>query len=202
MRLIAVLSVMGLLLVGTSATAGDAGSPVPNMVTSTCSVCHGDDGISANATFPNLAGQTKTYLDNQLHNFRDRSRADHYAKAYMWSVAGPLSDHMIDQVAEYFSSLKAPKGSSGEDPARVAAGKNIFEQGITAQNVPACAACHGAKAAGDGMFPRLAGQHRDYLVAQLQAFRSNARDNATMHLVAQHLTDKQIREVTAYLASL
>ena len=68
--------------------------------------------------------------------------------------------------------------------------------------MPACASCHGAKAAGLETFPRLAGQHRQYLVSQLKAFRSKARDNATMYIVAQHVTDKQIRDVSAYLASL
>jgi cytochrome c553 len=202
MKSIAALSVVGLLLVGTSAAAGDGALPVPNMVADTCSVCHGNDGISTNSSFPNLAAQTKTYLGNQLKNFRDRSRADPYAKAYMWSVAGPLSDKMIDQIADYFSSLKAAKGAAGGDPASIAAGKTTFLQGIASKNVPACAACHGANAAGSDMFPRLAGQHRDYLVAQLQAFRSNARDNATMHLVTEHMSDQQIRDVAAYLASL
>lgn len=165
-------------------------------------MCHGLDGISPRTSFPNLAGQTQTYLKSQLSNFRDHSRADPDAKAYMWIVAGDMSGKMIDHVAQYFSALKPPKGVAGEDAAAVAAGHKIFEQGIAAENATACQTCHGPNAAGSDAFPRLAGQHPEYLVAQLQAFRSNARDNPIMHPIAEHLTDKQIRDLAAYLASL
>jgi cytochrome c553 len=52
------------------------------------------------------------------------------------------------------------------------------------------------------VFPRIAGQHPEYLVAQLQAFRSKARDNAIMYANVEHMTDGQMREVAAYLASI
>lgn len=202
MRWIAAISVASLLLMEASATAGTVSPQEPLMVVDTCSVCHGNDGISSRTTFPNLAAQTKTYLVTQLKNFRDHSRADPFAKAYMWTMAGTLSNKMINDIAEYFASLKPPKGSAGENPTQIASGKKMFEQGISSENVPACSACHGAKAAGSATFPRLAGQHREYLVAQLQAFRSNARNNPTMHLIVQHVTDSQIRDMAAYLASL
>ena len=202
MRWIAVVSVTGLLLTGASATAGTPSPRAPLMVTDTCSVCHGNDGVSPNSTFPDLAAQTKTYLDTQLKNFRDHQRADPNAKAYMWTMAGTLSDKEITKIAQYFSALKPPRGAASENPAQIAAGKAIFEKGIASENVPACASCHGDKAAGLETFPRLAGQHRQYLVSQLQAFRSKARDNATMYIVVQHVTNKQIRDVAAYLASL
>ncbi|MBU6444058.1 MAG: c-type cytochrome [Alphaproteobacteria bacterium] len=202
MRSNAALCVAAWLLVGTSATAGTARPPEPNMVAGTCSYCHGKDGICPSAQFPNLAGQTQTYLVTQLQNFRGHMRGDPLAKAYMWSMAGSLSDQRIKRIADYLSSLPPPKGSPGEDLGQVAAGKTIYDQGITSENVPACGACHGPTAAGSDMFPRLAGQHREYLVAQLQAFRSNARNNAIMHGNVEHMTDEQIHEIAAYLASL
>lgn len=202
MRWIAASSVAGLVLMVANATAGPAVPSEPPVVYGTCSVCHGHAGISSNASFPNLAGQTKTYLETELKDFQDHQRADHDAMAYMWSMAGNLSGKKIDTVAKYFSALAPAKGSSGGNPAEVAAGGKIFAQGITSENVPACESCHGAKAAGSDTFPRLAGQHREYLIPQLRAFRSGVRNDPTMHLVAQDLTDEQIRDVTAYLASL
>lgn len=191
---------MALILPGAGATARTA-APPPPLVSDTCSVCHGLNGISPEKSFPDLAGQTKTYLESELSDFRDHSRADHDARAYMWIMAGDMSTKKIDRIAQYFSALKPP-GGSGQNPAEVAAGRKIFEQGITSENVPACQSCHGANAAGNDSFPRLAGQHPEYLVAQLQAFRSNARNNPIMHPIVEHVTDQQIRDVAAYLASL
>jgi cytochrome c553 len=194
--------VAGLTLLGANTPAGTASASQPPIVWGTCSVCHGLDGISPRTSFPDLAGQTKTYLESELSDFRDHTRADHDAKAYMWTMAGNVSGRRIDQIAQYFSALKPPQGATDENPAEVAAGQKIFEQGITPENVPACQTCHGAKATGNEAFPRLAGQHREYLVAQLQAFRSNARNNPIMHPILERVSDAQIRDVAAYLASL
>jgi cytochrome c553 len=120
----------------------------------------------------------------------------------MWSIAGALPNKTADKIAAYFSALPPPKGSTGGNPTRVAAGTTIFKQGIASQDVPPCGACHGDKAAGTSIAPRLAGQHREYLFAQLQAFRSNARKNAIMHGNVKHMTDRQMHDVAAYLASL
>ncbi len=202
MRLIAALGVASVFLMGASATAGTTGPHEPTIVTDTCSVCHGDHGISPNAAFPDLAAQTKDYLKAQIQNFKDHSRGEHDAKAFMWSIAGPLSDKEVHAIATYYSAQTPPKGAAGEDRALVASGAAIFKQGVESENVPACGLCHGPDAAGTAMAPRLAGQHRLYLVAQLKAFRSNARNNAIMHGNVEHMTDEQMREVSAYLASL
>lgn len=201
MKSIAVLSVAG-LLIGASAVAQPAVPPEPDIVAGTCNVCHGDDGVSPRARFPNLAGQTKAYLDAQLKNFRNHMRADPDAVAYMWRQAGALSAASMKEISAYYSAVPPPKGSTDESAALVAAGKQIYEQGITSENVPACGACHGAAGAGMAMFPRIAGQHPDYLLAQLQDFRSKARDNAIMSTNVEHMTDEQMRDVAAYLASL
>ncbi len=201
MKSIAALSVAG-LLTGVSAMAQTSVPPEPDIVTDTCSVCHGDEGISPRARFPNLAAQTKDYLDAQLKNFRNHMRADPDAVAYMWRQAGALTTSSMNEIVAYYSAVPPPKGSAGESAALVAAGKQIYEHGIQSEDVPACGACHGAAGAGMAAFPRIAGQHPEYLVAQLRAFRSKARDNAIMYANVQHMTDDQMREVAAYLASL
>ena len=65
-----------------------------------------------------------------------------------------------------------------------------------------CSLCHGAKGEGNSAFPRLAGQHRDYIERQLEAFASKARANVIMHENSKNLTAEQIREVAGYLGSL
>ena len=166
-----------------------------------CSSCHGMEGRSQNATFPNLAGQQHDYLVAQLHAFRDKTRADPHAHTYMWGMAAKLDDATIEGVAKFFAAQTPATGTS-QDPALVVAGAEIAKSGIAAEAVPACTACHGDALAGAATVPRLAGQHREYLGNQLQAFQVNSRANEMMHQNAKNLTPQQIRAVTAYLASL
>mgnify|MGYP000066980469 CR=1 FL=1 len=67
----------------------------------------------------------------------------------------------------------------------------------------ACIACHGAKGASDNpAFPKLAGQHPDYLLHALQAYRSGERNNAIMNGQAAALSDQDMRDLAAYYGSL
>jgi cytochrome c553 len=166
-----------------------------------CSSCHGMEGRSENPTFPILAGQQHDYLVAQLHAFRDKTRADPHAHTYMWGMAAKLDDKTIDGVATFFAA-QTPAPGEPQDPALVVAGAAIVKNGIPAQDVPACSACHGDNAGGNSAIPRLAGQHREYLAGQLEAFQINSRANEMMHANAKNLTPQEIREVTAYLASL
>jgi len=202
MKPIAAIGAASILLFSLSASAGSKVPAEPDLVANTCSQCHGDRGISTAPLFPNLAAQDKDYLVTQLKDFRDRKRGDAHAQAYMWGMADPLTDDVIGNVADYFSALPPPAGSKNEDAAEVAAGKKIFESGVDSEGVPACNACHGDTAAGTSTIPRLAGQHREYLAAQILAFRTNQRNNPVMHANVEHITDEQIRDVAAYLSSL
>ena len=196
-----VLTSVCLLISGGIAAAADPATSEPDLVRRECSTCHGAQGISVSPMFPNLAAQTEPYLEAQLKAFRDHSRADPHAQAFMWGMAAQLPDSKIKESATYFSQQKPPPGQSA-DPAEIAAGQKIFEEGISDQGVPPCAACHGDKAQGNQIFPRLAGQRRSYLERQLEAFAANLRENDIMHSNAEHLTAVQISQVTAYLSSL
>lgn len=176
-------------------------STPPDLVRRECSTCHGLRGISIAPTFPNLAGQPAPYLDAQLKAFRDRSRADPHAQAFMWGMAAQLTDSIIADIAAYFAAQKPAPGKPA-DPAEVAAGKKIYEDGIEAQKVPACQSCHMKNAEGNAVFPRLAGQHRSYLEKQLEVFASGLRANPIMHENAKNLTALQISQVAAFLSSL
>lgn len=166
-----------------------------------CSSCHGIAGQSESPQFPRLAGQQKDYLVVELTKFRSHERADADAHKYMWGMTALLSDSEIEGLADWYSSQE-PVSAQVDDVAKVAAGKRIFDEGAPDQGIPACAACHGASAEGAGEFPRLAGQHRDYLALQLTNFASGVRANDVMFPTAKSLTAEQIESLTAYLSSI
>jgi len=177
-----------------------AQSVAVDLIRRECSTCHGAGGISVSPTFPNLAGQQAPYLEAQLKAFRDRSRADPHAQAFMWGMAAQLTDSTIADIAAYFAAQPPAKGTPG-DPAEIAAGKKIFEEGIAAQQVPPCQSCHMKNAEGNAVFPRLAGQHRGYLEKQLEVFATGLRANPIMHENAKNLSALQISQVAAFLSS-
>jgi cytochrome c553 len=125
-------------------------------------------------------------------------RGDPDAIGYMWGMAGNLEDGTIDALAQYYAGQTAG-GAQGGDNALVARGKVIYEQGLAAVGVPACAACHGPDAHGMGDFPRLAGQHAQYVLKQLNSFQSNMRNVAVMHGVAQGMKTGEMSAVAAFL---
>ena len=189
-----------------SGPSGAQGAPTPpqqapQLAIAVCGTCHGVDGNSINPMFPRLAGQHAWYIEQQLKQFRAQTRGDPYAVAYMWGMANQLSDPTIDALAKYFSE-QTPGPGTPHPAAVLDRGRAIFEHGIPSQGVPACAACHGPKALGSAQFPRLAGQHAEYILKQLQSFQSDMRNVAIMHGVAQTLHRAQMRAVADYLESL
>jgi cytochrome c553 len=167
----------------------------------TCSACHGLSGRSVSPTFPILAAQTAPYVELQLHAFKDQTRADPDAQAYMWGMASQLDDASISALAAYFSKQSAAEGRSG-NATLIAQGKQIFVEGVPGRQIPACASCHGAQAQGNGPFPRLAGQHAPYLLKQLLVIQSVLRTAPVMHGVIKDLSRDQMQAVVAYLESV
>jgi cytochrome c553 len=167
----------------------------------TCSTCHGLNGRSVAPTFPNLAAQTAPYIELQLHAFKEQTRADPDAQAYMWGMAAQLDDASISRLAAYFSKQSAAEGKSG-NATLIAQGKTIFMEGVPGRQIPACASCHGGQAQGNGPFPRLAGQHAPYLLRQLLVIQSVLRTAPVMHGVIKDLTRDQMQAVVAYLESV
>jgi cytochrome c553 len=166
-----------------------------------CSTCHGDHGRSIAPTFPNLAAQSAPYLEAQLKAFKDQTRADPDAQAYMWGMASQLSDSDIADLARYFARQPAAVGRAG-DAALLERGKRVFEEGIPAQHIPACAACHGPRAEGAAAFPRLADQHAPYILKQLLVIQNALRNAPVMHGVVKDLTREQMLAVATYLQSI
>lgn len=167
----------------------------------TCATCHGAKGQSTAPTFPNLAAQQASYIETQLKAFKDQSRADPDAQAFMWGMASQLSDEKISALAAFFSTQPAAPGHAGNSKL-IAQGKTLFDEGVPARGIPPCATCHGAHAEGQAVFPRLAGQHAPYLLKQLLVIQSVLRTAPVMHGVIKDLTKDQMQAVVAYLESI
>jgi len=183
---------------GNKVPAGDQASAA-DKVTRVCQNCHGPNGDSTSATFPRLNGQQAAYIVAQLKKFRSHSRDDPHAMAYMWGMASQLDDNSIAGIASYLSKQKPTAPQTGGS--RAAEGKKVYMNGVEADNVPPCAACHGEHGDGNGEVPRLAGQHADYLKKQLEDFRSLVRTNDIMHANTKDMTDRDIESVVSYLAN-
>jgi cytochrome c553 len=171
------------------------------LVSRACSKCHGFNGISISPLFPILAAQQPMYIEAQLRLFRLRGRSDPHAQAFMWGIAQRLDDEQIEALAKYFSSQPPPPGKAAPDPALVAKGKAIYENGVPEREILGCIGCHGPNAAGINQFPRLAGQHRDYLAIQVEQFHRLRRESEIMHRFTENITEEEIAAVTEYLAS-
>jgi cytochrome c553 len=165
-----------------------------------CASCHGPRGNSEQPKYPRLAGQSTNYLIAQLRNFRAQTRGDSDAISYMWGMAAELSDDSIEALAKYYAG-QHPIARASSNSAEIARGREIYLHGIESQGVPACASCHGTDARGTADFPRLAGQHAQYILKQLGAFQSNMRNVAVMHGVAQNLRLAEMQTVATYLAA-
>ena len=169
-----------------------------------CSNCHGATGNSGSPQFPNLAAQQEAYLVAQLSEFKAHSRQDPPGAEYMWGLSRSLTDKQIKELAAYYAAQKMqPRAIEGK-PARIEAGKAVFTSGLPGQAIPPCASCHGADGGGSAAFPRIAGQHADYVVKQLTGFqRTNDRpQGAVMKTVAHNLTRENILDVASYLQAM
>jgi cytochrome c553 len=167
--------------------------------TSVCAACHTNDGSRGVAANPIIQGQHPDYLVKQLAEFKVGKRDNPVMKA----MAAPLSEADMKNVAAFYAS-KQPKPGFAKNKDLVAHGEKIYRGGIAERSVPACSGCHGPSGAGmPAQYPRLAGQHADYVEAQLAAFRSGARhNNPVMTAVAAKLNDRDIKAVADYVAGL
>lgn len=198
------LLVSALFSAGACAARADEVDPViqahaQTVAITVCGTCHGTRGNNTQPKFPVLAGQNAHYLAAQLKAFRAQTRGDPDAVGYMWGMAGELDEATIEALAGYYARRKAEPSSAARDTALVARGREVYEHGIASQGVPACATCHGPDAHGLADFPRLAGQHAQYVLKQLASFQSNMRNVAVMHGVAQNLHLADMQAVAAYL---
>ncbi|MEM8844044.1 MAG: c-type cytochrome [Pseudomonadota bacterium] len=196
------IQLLFLFTVIASQTLYAGGDPEAGKSKSTpCAACHGVDGNSANPMWPKLAQQGAPYMVQHLRLFRDGGRYD----PLMSPQAANLSDEDIDDLSAYYASQAGTPGAAEED--KVELGQAIYRGGIIAKGVPACSACHSPTGAGNpaAKFPRLSGQHADYMAAQLKAYRGIELDYPSAQImvsVSERLTDKEIEAVASYMQGL
>ena len=155
----------------------------------TCLGCHGVPSYTTvypTYHVPKLAGQHAPYLVSALKAYQQGMRKHHTMSAQ----AHTLSEQEINDVAAYFASLE----SAPADPE-----KSVPDH--LAEKVGICAACHGA----DGSspiteFPRIGGQHRDYLYHSLKQYKAGTRQNPIMLGIAELLSDEDMQALSKYFS--
>jgi cytochrome c553 len=158
-----------------------------------CFACHGPNGISADGKFPILAGQTARYLYLQVRDFKEGRRSE----PTMEPVVKDLSrDDMFD-LAAFFAAQRPRLPDFKIDETRAARGKRKADETL-------CTMCHLGAYQGQNEIPRLAFQHYDYTVKQLQDFKARRRTNdaGNMTAVARTLSDSDIEDLGHFLSSL
>jgi cytochrome c553 len=199
-----------LLVCCTTCTAAPAPSP-PHRVPDTlaqrvqaCTPCHGAQGVATrDGYFPRIAGKPDGYLYRQLLNFRDGRRQN----PAMARLVENLTDAYLQEIATHFAALDLPhepppvRAAPAQESAR---GAQLVRQGDTAHRLPACVACHGAAMTGVAPdVPGLLGLPRDYLIAQLGAWRTGLRRAHApdcMADIARRLPQADIAAVATYLS--
>jgi cytochrome c553 len=158
-----------------------------------CVACHGPHGNSSIPQFPILAGQTARYTYLQLRDYKEGRRKD----PQMEALAADLSrDDMLD-LAAFFAAQKMIPTKFKVDPVKVAQGKAKAAEVL-------CTMCHLGGFMGQNEVPRVAGQHYEYTVKQLNDFKTGGRTNdaGTMGSVSKTLSEQDIDNLGQYLASL
>lgn len=179
----------------------DAASDAGKNKAATCGACHGMDGNSTNPQFPKLAGQNASYIEAELAAFKSGKRQN----PIMSGQAAGLSDQDMQALAAYFSSQTVTVGEAVAG--QVKQGEQLYRNGNAGADVPACLACHGPDGAGNALMkvPALAGQHSQYLIAQLQNYAAGTRTtdpNKMMETIASRLTPAEIQAVASYIEGL
>ena len=166
-----------------------------------CMACHGPQGNAVVPTWPKLAGQHPDYIVKQLMDFKAGNREN----AQMTPMAAPLTDQEVLDLAAYYASQT--QAGAAADPALAKAGEQLYRAGNATSGVPACSGCHGPAGMGTNLarFPRISGQHADYVKQSLTYFRDGTRandPNGMMRGVAARMTDKEIAAVSQYIQGL
>lgn len=173
---------------------------------SMCIGCHGIKGYQS--AFPEvykvpmISGQSAQYISSALHAYKKGERK--YPS--MRGIADSLSDQDIADLAAYYSASGVVAGA--ELPAKPVKEPTAEVQALL--NKTNCASCHGANFNKpiDPSYPKLAGQHADYLFVALKAYKvdpSNpkvGRGNAIMSGMAKQYTNAELKLMANYLSSV
>ena len=198
LRLLIALAAVGLSL-NASAQNAQAGEKKAAM----CIGCHGIPDYKASFPevyrVPMIAGQSAKYIVSALGQYKKGDRKHPTMRA----IAASLSEQdMADLAAFYAAEAKSeppPAALASAPPADVA---ELLKKGN-------CASCHGANFSTpiDPTYPKLAGQHADYLFIALKEYQTDknpqvGRNNAIMMGMAKPFTQAEAKQLAAYFATL
>ena len=191
--MLAVFVITGSAQAAGSAAAGKAKAGM-------CLACHGAAGNSVNPQWPNLAGQSAGYIAKQLADFKSGARKE----PTMSAMAAGLSKNDMQNLGAYYADLK-PRAGTASNEKLAKQGERLYRGGNAKMGVSACMSCHGPKGHGiPPRFPQVSGQHADYAVKQLMAFKSSRRNNdgEVMTRIAFRMSEAEIKAVSEYMAGL
>jgi len=196
-----------LVLFGVCSTAraqaltGDAAAGAK--LNATCIGCHGIQGYQASFPevhkVPMISGQNPQYIVAALNAYKKGERKH----GTMRAVAASLSEQEIADLAAYYSthgaSTPAPETAAVQPSPEVAA---LLAKG-------ACVSCHGANFSKpiDGSYPKIAGQHADYLYVALKSYKIEGnprvgRGNAIMVGQVKQFSNAELKAMAKYIGSL
>ena len=167
-----------------------------------CAACHGKDGNSINPVWPKLAGQHTNYLVTQIKAFKEGKERQ---GPLMIAALAPLTDQDMINVAAYFNAQDRVIGEA--DPKLVKKGEALYRGGSQEKRIAACIACHGPQGVGNAQagFPALSGQQAEYVVIQLEKYKSGERStdlNRIMRDIASHMDKSDMEAVASYVSGL
>lgn len=183
------------------AKAGDAQAGAK--INAMCIGCHGIPGYRASFPevyqVPMIAGQGDKYIMAALDEYKKGSRKHPTMRA----IADSLTEQNIADLAAYYSQLGLKADASSPAlPAASAQVAALLQKG-------GCTACHGENFNKpiDPTYPKLAGQHADYLFAALKEYQTRnngrvGRDNAVMVGMAAPFSHAELKLIANYISSL
>lgn len=169
----------------TLAYAGNDASIQGERLSKTCAGCHGTAGASPGEMIPVIGGQVEKYLITSLADFS----ADKRPGDVMRNLSKGYTADERKQIASFFALQDWVNTSHAA----------ITDADIGL--VKGCKGCHGSKGEGRGRFPRVAGQHPDYLYQALMEYKQGTRSSGMMKLVRK-LNDATLKQMADYYSSL
>ena len=192
------IAVSSLAVVAQAGGDAEAGSKK----VASCAACHGKSGNSESPANPKLAGQGEKYLLKQLRDIQSGARP---APLMVGQLDG-MSETDLADIAAFFAEQTSSLGAA--DPELVELGREIYRNGNHERGVSSCMGCHGPAGMGNepAGYPRIAGQHADYIALQLRKFTSGERSNdgegRVMRGVAERMNENEIKAVASYIEGL
>lgn len=171
---------------------------------SRCITCHGTSGNSVVGMWPKIAEQHTDYMFKQLVEFKKGKNGSRFDPTMFGMLQG-IGENELLELAEYYSNQNLDKSKSILENDILELGKKIYLFGDSDNNIVSCVGCHGIDGMGNKLanYPILKWQHSEYLMIQLNKFKSGDRSNdinSIMRDIVVNMTDIQIRAVTSYIS--